>query len=227
MAIDLVINKRLPRAMAWFDKFHPKIFDWLEIPNATEQGRAFRAAARKRIAWNLAGERIPDDGRVMHCALFSEQMKKVMANHQDRGQVASNSASMAILSGSECLERVWNLSIGISKGYSEWKASTDPGGWGSVSARELICQGADDDSSNWREVWKWAGGKLSDGRMIAHPQSVIWMKLSRFGVPWPPFEEGCGARVRSIGCGEVAALGFTDGRTGQKVSTGWWDLEER
>lgn len=40
------------------------------------------------------------------------------------------------------------------------------------------------------EIWEAAGGKLLEGgRMIALKNDPIWSKISKFGLPYPPFDE--------------------------------------
>lgn len=41
---------------------------------------------------------------------------------------------------------------------------------------------------DWTEAWKKAGGRVYDGeRLIARRDDFIWVKLSDFGYPFPPF----------------------------------------
>ncbi len=57
---------------------------------------------------------------------------------------------------------------------------------------------------NWPARWKEAAeaigweGVATNGQMIALKTSPIWVALSRFGQPYPPFDYGSHMRVRSV-----------------------------
>ncbi|MGH8092268.1 MAG: hypothetical protein ACREIF_02180 [Chthoniobacterales bacterium] len=46
--------------------------------------------------------------------------------------------------------------------------------------------------------WREAGGQLYDGRMIALVNDPIWTDISRFGVPYPPFDFNSGMKRRGV-----------------------------
>jgi hypothetical protein len=47
----------------------------------------------------------------------------------------------------------------------------------------------DDHSGEWLNRWENAGGRFPAGgdRMVAHLFDPVWMKISRFSTPWPPY----------------------------------------
>jgi hypothetical protein len=59
-------------------------------------------------------------------------------------------------------------------------------------ARELICSAYDDNGAKrvleWRRRWEKAGGTLYGKRMVARVDSPVWLALSRFGLPFAPFD---------------------------------------
>ena len=62
--------------------------------------------------------------------------------------------------------------------------------------------------SNWRERWLAAGGKIYGGRMIALKSDAVWVNLSRFGRPYPPFDFGSGMGVQEVDRIEAEELGL-------------------
>ena len=60
---------------------------------------------------------------------------------------------------------------------------------------------------NWEERWRSAGGKFFNGRMIAEINSPIWRKISRFGLPYPPFDFNSGMGVEPVRRDEAINLG--------------------
>lgn len=62
--------------------------------------------------------------------------------------------------------------------------------------------------SNWRERWLAAGGKIYGGRMVALKSDAVWVNLSRFGRPYPPFDFGSGMGVEDVDRTEAINLGL-------------------
>ncbi len=60
---------------------------------------------------------------------------------------------------------------------------------------------------DWHARWIAAGGKLFGGRMIAEINSPIWRKISRFGLPYPPFDFNSGMDIAPIRRDEAVRLG--------------------
>jgi hypothetical protein len=60
---------------------------------------------------------------------------------------------------------------------------------------------------SWPARWEAAGGAFFDGRMIARKDAAIWIAISRFGRPWPPFDFMSGMGRADIGVDEAEQLG--------------------
>jgi hypothetical protein len=63
---------------------------------------------------------------------------------------------------------------------------------------------------DWARRWTEVGGQLYDSRMIALKNDRIWLALSDFGFPFPPFALGSGMRVRSVDRRTAMNLGLID-----------------
>lgn len=59
----------------------------------------------------------------------------------------------------------------------------------------------------WQDRWLRAGGQLYAGRMIALIDDPVWVKLSRFGLPYGPMDYNTGFGQRSVGAAECLKLG--------------------
>lgn len=59
----------------------------------------------------------------------------------------------------------------------------------------------------WRRRWLVAGGQIYDDRMIARLDDPVWEKLSRFGLPHPPFDFNSGMGTKLIKRSEALRLG--------------------
>lgn len=42
---------------------------------------------------------------------------------------------------------------------------------------------------DWKAKWVNAGGNIFDGYMVALKNDPIWFRISKFGLPYPPFDE--------------------------------------
>jgi len=65
-------------------------------------------------------------------------------------------------------------------------------------AQELIRAEERQARRDWRGRWTAAGGQLHAGRMIALKEDPVWIAISRFGVPYPPFDYGSGMGVADV-----------------------------
>lgn len=101
-------------------------------------------------------------------------------------------------------------------GLSEGALAAFPG-------QEIVCvyHGAQDDKEKekWKRVWVSAGGKLYNGRMIAHKKDPIWVKISRFHRPYPPFDFGSCMGIDDIDFYECAKMGVIRRKRRFKSST--------
>ncbi len=63
------------------------------------------------------------------------------------------------------------------------------------------------DWINGNDRWLANGGKLYNGRMIAEINDPIWVKISRFGNPYPPFDFNSSMVLDEISRKEAISLG--------------------
>lgn len=73
--------------------------------------------------------------------------------------------------------------------------------------QELIRTRSSRVPRDWKTRWQAAGGKLYNGRMIAEINSPIWKNISRFDLPYPPFDFNSGMGVMPIRRDEAIKLG--------------------
>lgn len=109
-----------------------------------------------------------------------------------RGQYiqANDPDSLAIF---PCQELVRVESREVPRGYERRK--------GAIVARE---------PDYWPKRWQAAGGEIFEGRMIARIDDPVWTKLSRFGLPHPPFDFNSGMGTRLVKRSEALRLGVIE-----------------
>lgn len=85
--------------------------------------------------------------------------------------------------------------------------------------QELYRQRESRVKRNWAEKWQQAAEKVGwqgvarNGQMIALVTSPIWVELSRFDTPYPPFDYNSGMRVRPVDfevCEELGLVSLDD-----------------
>ena len=60
---------------------------------------------------------------------------------------------------------------------------------------------------DWKSIWTAKGGKIYEGRMIALKEDPIWIAISAFGHPYPPFNFNSGMGLDDISHDEAIRLG--------------------
>ena len=100
-----------------------------------------------------------------------------------------------------------NTDDNLKMGYRQFLSENDPDLLDLWPCQELIPVEAQKEVLNWPECWVQAGGKLYAGRMIARKDSAVWTSLSRFNLPYPPFDHNSGMGVRDVRRKEAEQLG--------------------
>ena len=100
---------------------------------------------------------------------------------------------------------------GMARGWADFQMSrwdiTNPG-------RELYRATDSTHPQDWTSRWVEAAsavnweGVAKGGQMVALDTSPIWVKLSRFGYPYPPFDFNSGMWVRPVSDDDCEALGL-------------------
>lgn len=105
---------------------------------------------------------------------------------------------------------IWDMQDQQAKEYARWKTGQDEDVLDAFPAQELIRLESRDVPRKWLEIWGEKGGKTYEGRMIARKDSGIWVAISRFGTPWPPFDWGSGMGLDDVSRDEAEDLGVIE-----------------
>lgn len=106
------------------------------------------------------------------------------------------------------LDLILQQNVRAARGYARRREGMDPDTLDLWPAQELVRVYGRKVPRDWKARFVESGGNLVSGRMIALKTSPVWMSLSRFGVPWPPFDFGSGMGVRDISRKEAESLGL-------------------
>ena len=105
------------------------------------------------------------------------------------------------------LDVLVKTNVDQARGFIRYCEDNTPGGFAAFPAQELVRVEQRKQPRRWDVRWEGAGGRLYHGRMIALKDDPIWVKISAFGNPFPPFDFGSGMGVRNISREEALELG--------------------
>ena len=132
--------------------------------------------------------------------------------------------SMQDISSAGRLGLIYEMNLAMAEGYSSWKMGMDKDILDADPARELIRLANRIDKRPWPAIWSANGGKFygdaphpdfpdAPGRMLALATDPIWVRISEFGTPWPPFRWGSGVGLRNVRRREAEKFGLLDAKT--------------
>ena len=101
----------------------------------------------------------------------------------------------------------------MASGYGQWVQGQNPVLLNSRPAQELYRAFNRRVPRNWIQRWRDAGGKFYRGKMIALKDDPIWIRISRFRNPYPPFDFNSGMSVRDVDRQTAVDLGLIDMNT--------------
>jgi hypothetical protein len=103
-------------------------------------------------------------------------------------------------------------------GYRSFVRGMDPEVLDAYPARELVQVKAGLELCDWKARWVESGGQIRRDRMIALKNDPLWLKISDFGHPHPPFAFGSGMDMVDVSRVEAVELGLTSWRDEIEVS---------
>ena len=193
------------------------------IAMSTAQWDMVDAQIRER-AFFMAGV---DNARILHAfqqiarQIAAGQLSLVEGRQRVREMLMAmgyapgeDAGSIHDLSSRRRLDVSLETNVQLARGWAERKSSLynigEPG-------QELYRQRKAREPRDWAMRWAEAAaavdweGVARDGSYIALKTSPIWVALSRFGQPYPPFDFNSGMRVRGVDDETCERLGLLDG----------------
>lgn len=114
------------------------------------------------------------------------------------------------------LALIHDMQLEQAQGYATFVSDMAEGALDAFPAYELVRLEERRAPRNWPARWREAGGAFYGGRMIALKTDGIWRRISRFGVPWPPFDFGSGMGLEDVDRRTCERLGVI--RRGEKLT---------
>ncbi|MCE0484232.1 MAG: hypothetical protein LV479_08350 [Methylacidiphilales bacterium] len=110
--------------------------------------------------------------------------------------------------------------LSMARGYGQYTEGMTEGALQAFPALELIRVEDRRVPREWFEIWDDAADELGDettatsaeetGRMVAVKGDPIWLEISDFGQPWPPFQFNSGMGVEDVDYEDAVDLGVID-----------------
>jgi hypothetical protein len=170
--------------------------------SARVESARFLQEARQQVADYLAANPRFDGALTSRASAISEIMAKA------REQGISTGTGAVTDPGSVARAKVIvDTNADLASGYVGYVSGASKGARLAFPAQELVRVEERQAKRDWSGKWQAAGGKFYAGRMIALKEDPVWVEISRFGVPYPPFDYGSGMGVEDVDYDECLRLG--------------------
>ncbi len=191
--------------------------EWSEVPRELRE-RAFWTANfasadllhlmhdKLTTALELGREQVANGERYVSRSSFIGDMKEALASAGyipmpgEEGTIKDHSSRGR-------LGLIYDINTQMAAGFAGWKAGQDQGVLDAFPAQELYRQASRKIPRKWHLRWAEHGGREYGGRMIALKNDPIWMAISAFQNPYPPFDYNSGMGIRNVARSEAIRLG--------------------
>lgn len=187
--------------------------EWQSLPAAIKD-RAFFSSrvesvrfldtARSRIADLLDNARLSNNAPTTSRA---QVVSDIMRAARDAG-ISSGSGSLSDPGSEARANVIIDTNAGLAAGYSKALISNSLGARLAFPAQELLRIEQRNVPRDWLVRWRQAGGRLFNGRMIALKEDPVWLKISRFSLPYPPFDFNSGMGVEDVSRDDAISIGL-------------------
>jgi hypothetical protein len=170
-------------------------------------------------AHNASGTYVP--GSSVNLATFRSEMKDYLQSISYQPK-AGEEGTLKDLTTDKRLEVIYKTNVEMAQGYGTYLQQQDPASLDAYPAQELYRLEDRKERRAWGQRWNDAIQSLglsntsaipvsdpfaNDG-MFALVNDPIWTTISRFGLPYPPFDFGSGMWVRDIDRLQAQELGL-------------------
>jgi hypothetical protein len=185
----------------------------------------FLSAAQGKLLSAIKDEKVRlDNGKTVNMdrSRFVRDMRRLVLGARDAGELPPGTGKTALtdIGDATRLRLIYDMNTRMAQGEARWRRQQDPDVLNMWPAQELMSSSAAHPREDWLDRWLKAAqdsgdslaGTLADesGRLVALKTSGIWVALSRFGVPWPPFDYGSQRRLRNLTRAEAIELGLLE-----------------
>lgn len=190
--------------------------DWARLPLALRERAQFSAGVEEAKVIGGISEKLGEWANFLKrdpARAYMDRSRFVAEMRGIIGAEPGDTGRLTDIASRRRLELIYNFQTEDAASYTRWQTEhADPDILDAFPAQELIRVEPRMKPRDWESRWIEAGGTLYEGRMIARKDDPIWVNISRFGKPWPPFDFGSGMGVRDIERSEAEAMGVITAR---------------
>lgn len=183
---------------------------WSAVPLAVRERAFFSAGVESARVLDTMQRKITEaldlSGRDAGRA-FMDRSKFVSEMRERLGAAPGDSGQLTDLTSRRRLELIYDMNVEEAHEFGRFQIGQDPDLLDAYPAQELVRVEMRREERDWAQRWAAAGGKEYDGRMIARKDDNVWVRISRFDRPYPPFDFGSGMGVEDIDRDEAVSLG--------------------
>lgn len=163
----------------------------------------FLETCRTRIAQLLDGAKNKDGAITSRAQVVSDIMRAA----RDAG-ISQGTESLKDPGSVARANVIIDTNAAMAAGYARAEQSNTLGARLAFPAQELVRVEERMVHRQWRSIWESKGGKIYEGkRMIALKEDPIWIAISAFGHPYPPFDFNSGMGLEDVSYDEAVKLG--------------------
>lgn len=189
--------------------------EWSDVPVAIRRRSFFsaaledaRALSEERNSVAMLLQRASKDGKLYRRDTAITELQAMM---RERGNDTGAPDALTNPAAESRIKLVLDTNRAQVQGYARFKRSSSGGALLAFPAQELVRIRGSREPRDWAARWKAEGGKFYGSRMIALKTDGIWIAISRFGTPYPPFDFNSGMGVRDISRRTCIDLKLIDG----------------
>ena len=186
--------------------------EWSRIPAALRDRAFFSSrvesvrfldACRTRIAELLAAAKNADGAVTSRAQAVSDIMRAAR-----RSGIATGRGGLLDPGSAARAALIVDTNAAMAAGYARAEIANAYGARLAFPAQELVRVEPRRLPRNWPAIWQARGGTLHRGRMVALKDDPVWLRISRFGHPYPPFDFNSGMGVEDVSRDEAVELGL-------------------
>ena len=163
----------------------------------------FLETCRTRIAQLLDGAKNKDGAITSRAQVVSDIMRAA----RDAG-ISQGTESLKDPGSVARANVIIDTNAAMAAGSARAEQSNTLGARLAFPAQELVRVEERMVHRQWRSIWESKGGKIYEGkRMIALKEDPIWIAISAFGHPYPPFNFNSGMGLEDVSYDEAVKLG--------------------
>jgi hypothetical protein len=144
-------------------------------------------------------------------------IKRMIAELEIEAPSEKEAGTITDLGSNSRIGLVLETNLAMARGFGQYRESMDPEVLAAWPAFELIRVGYRKVPREWIVIWDQARLSLGNrttatnaeatGRMVAKKGDPIWLAISDFGQPWPPFKYRSGMGLEDVIYDEAVQLG--------------------